>query len=251
MGDRGKRGPRKRGDDAPTPSPSSLTGRHLSPPGSERRAGEFASLRRLVPGLRHPLVFSVTQVEENSESLQSSGLQGGCQSRNLGEEESVEKREIPRGTGPRTSPCPGGNGQWRSSAIVPRSGPHRLPHPGRALSSRKQPALPLHLTWDPGRCGYPSPTRVWSTPALGDFLQGEGQDPISAVTEIKPDTTRGALCGQWIESHQGVLLKVATFACCEGCDSQVSGSKTHFHWHNEWSKLPVQSWHLARIKADV
>lgn len=46
--------------------------------GLERRAGELASRRRASPpGLGHPSAFSVTQVQENSESLRSAEWRGG------------------------------------------------------------------------------------------------------------------------------------------------------------------------------
>lgn len=46
--------------------------------GLERRPGELASRRRASPpGLGHPSAFSVTQVQENSESLRSAEWRGG------------------------------------------------------------------------------------------------------------------------------------------------------------------------------
>lgn len=52
-------------------------GSHLSP-GLERHAGELASRHQASPpGFGHPPAFSVTQVQENSESLQSAEWRGG------------------------------------------------------------------------------------------------------------------------------------------------------------------------------
>lgn len=56
--------------------------------GAERRRSRSRRRSRrlaLPPGFCHPPAFPMTQVTENSESLQSEGLRGGCQSQDPGE----------------------------------------------------------------------------------------------------------------------------------------------------------------------